>query len=785
MYEITETLDIASKIIFKNDGTHEIRNSEIMVKSQERAAKGADNLDCLNKPIKIPRVNEIKFNERATEYLRFWIEMNSKFKNSMLLTKSDFYKNLIENKYFEANIEDLIERVELFQKPEFHHLLEILKNDIQNYNNKNDLNEEKKLVLNYLLATISGIIIRQNIAHKTILESDLEKYLEDFIKDIQKWNEFKTSEIINKVKISKESSLRLEIEKATFIINNLEKSIQNSEKLLNKNFDDSLNEILKFKNNLQDENRDLIILKNDLQENLKLKKIFSGLKLASKLISVLGPKGTIIGSILQSFVQAGSHFMIFDKQENEKNSKIEAIDQVIKDYEAYIETKSAKKIKENNKNQIEKNERSIGILSDFIELKDFSSEEIKVINEQIENNQLLFSSLYEIDTKINRLQAELWNEIKDELRLVTKSLNSNSSVALSFKKWEVKEILYDFQNEISILLNSLDHNKNQILGSVSRIQNTILSMIEIYSCIVDLQKRIEDSNYIFEITRTNIRIGGDYESKLESLGKKIIENTIIDRYEQALKYFSYWSFPFYCFFNITNIYKKSYLKSFESFIDHYNELTNHMIEIVKKDGKLFQYDTYLVSRNFDRKSPYYQWTYKNFSNEITELLKGENVELFADVKESAYDAVKLITLNILIEIESSSEANETLNRLLENFEVELEHSGTSYYKFKNKVYEIKSNGKNLTLFFQYGSKSGEITNFRVFDKISKAKLSPFTSWQIRIQVNEENNENKETLMKEIAKLVKNHSEIKVSLIGKGTYVRKKLEISGDVMNCNN
>ena len=208
-----------------------------------------------------------------------------------------------------------------------------------------------------------------------------------------------------------------------------------------------------------------------------------------------------------------------------------------------------------------------------------------------------------------------------------------------------------------------------------------------------------------------------------------------------------------------------------------------MIEIVKKDGILFYHDTYLASRNFDRKSPYYQWTYTSRSNEISKLLNGESVEFFADAKESIFDAVKLITVNLIIEIESSPEANETLNKLLENFEVELEHSGTSNYKFKNKIYEIKSTGKNLTLFFQYGSKSEEILNFRVFDKISKAKLSPFTWWRINMQVNEENNENKDIILKEISSLTKNHPYVKVLLIGKGTYVRKKLEFSGDVLNC--
>ena len=307
------------------------------------------------------KVNEIKFYERGTEYLRFSIELDTKYKYGKLFAMSDFYKNLLENKYFEANIEDLIERVELFKKPEYHHLLESLIHIIQNYNNKNNPTEEDKLVLNYLLATISGIIIRKNIATQTTLESDLEKYLEDLVKDIQKWKGFKTSEIIHKIKTSREKSLKIEIEKASLIINKLEKSIESSEKILNKNFDDSLKEILKIKNSLLEEDKNLVKSKDDLQNNLKLKKFFSGLKIASKLLSVLGPKGAIIGSVAHAALEIGSQLMVDEsKKKSDINSKIEVIEQIVKDYETYTEEKNRKmskqkeKLKEKNKNNIEK-----------------------------------------------------------------------------------------------------------------------------------------------------------------------------------------------------------------------------------------------------------------------------------------------------------------------------------------------------------------------------------------------------------------------------------------------
>ena len=296
LYEVIETHGL-TQVFSRITGDDENLIHEIQIKSTQKAQNGAENSACLSMPKLMPKVNEIKFYERGTEYLRFSIELDTKYKYGKLFAMSDFYKNLLENKYFEANIEDLIERVELFKKPEYHHLLESLIHIIQNYNNKNNPTEEDKLVLNYLLATISGIIIRKNIATQTTLESDLEKYLEDLVKDIQKWKGFKTSEIIHKIKTSREKSLKIEIEKASLIINKLEKSIESSEKILNKNFDDSLKEILKIKNSLLEEDKNLVKSKDDLQNNLKLKKFFSGLKIASKLLSVLGPKGAIIGSV--------------------------------------------------------------------------------------------------------------------------------------------------------------------------------------------------------------------------------------------------------------------------------------------------------------------------------------------------------------------------------------------------------------------------------------------------------------------------------------------------------
>jgi hypothetical protein len=128
-------------------------------------------------------------------------------------------------------------------------------------------------------------------------------------------------------------------------------------------------------------------------------------------------------------------------------------------------------------------------------------------------------------------------------------------------------------------------------------------------------------------------------------------------------------------------------------------------------------------------------------------------------------------------------ANETLNKLLKNFFVELTHSGISNYKFKNYYYVINLNynsAEKLLLRYQYGSTSSENSN-ESYKKLAdnKAMLSPYTFWDIKIkQIKTGNN-----ILNEIAKIALENDEIIVYLCGKGSFISKDLKSTNSSMVC--
>ena len=70
------------------------------------------------------------------------------------------------------------------------------------------------------------------------------------------------------------------------------------------------------------------------------------------------------------------------------------------------------------------------------------------------------------------------------------SLNDNSFAALDFKKWEIKRHLDDYRNDILRMIGMFDE-KVEIHNTISRTENSITTVIEIFSQIETYKQRIE------------------------------------------------------------------------------------------------------------------------------------------------------------------------------------------------------------------------------------------------------------------------------------------------------
>ena len=106
--------------------------------------------------------------------------------------------------------------------------------------------------------------------------------------------------------------------------------------------------------------------------------------------------------------------------------------------------------------------------------------------------------------------------------------------------------------------------------------------------------------------------------------------------------------------------------------------------------------------------------------------------------------------------------------------MKLTHPGVSNYKFKGRNYAVNFNvndGEKLFLKYQYGNITRENSNDS-FRKLAANRpvLSPFTSWDIRLEPIFKSEADSRKLVNQIAELISDKEQIMVYLIGNGQYV---------------
>lgn len=248
---------------------------------------------------------------------------------------------------------------------------------------------------------------------------------------------------------------------------------------------------------------------------------------------------------------------------------------------------------------------------------------------------------------------------------------------------------------------------------------------------------------------------------------------IDERFEQSIEAFKYWSFPFYCKFVQDSILNQTF-NNVDSKLVAYSTHVSKFLNDVRRSGFMINpsVDNLVNYRLFDRDMPFFKWSSKQYPYEIKQLLSGEMTTLYADIEFSHFNVIKFCTLNVLIE-ENDASVNKTLNELLNEFYIELIHSGDSDYKYLEKTYEISMNYQSyekLYVKYQYGSKININANgsYKKLEGNKQGVLSPYTLWQFKLKATKPQDENQ--LLERINSLLHSGIEIRLVLYGYGQYV---------------
>jgi hypothetical protein len=809
-------------------------------------------------------VKKLQKYDRQTEYLLFISKFNEKFNYTSLLDRHSL-KSIMELRTSKPRVDMILNRVQTVTSLSNKNLLDHLKQELLSLYKNEAYNEEEKKVLKYSLAVVISSINRLFYREQEMLVVNFKSYLDITIAHIGKWTSLAKLSVRDAYKTNYENNLKKKIDQANYLINVLNNEIKAKNEKIKSSIADSLTEIKKLRNSTLEEKQLLEENRRKLQRSLAMKKFFGVMSIAAQTLSFLGPKGALVGSMINTgtsiagnlinnqmktvtVAPATNAFINNYKDHLEKQNKVN-FDKMTKDIEVlekrdevqfkrkplkeqsieikidnlsdspqkyalkmrYLEYQSfeigsndnQKKIENENKmkeaeKQLKAENEKVGkttenlkkvstaldtarVVNDVYRDVAASQDEISEIENQIANNAQALNALYDMENKINEYQRTLFKESQKELNEFKDTLKSNSLPMLTHSRWKIKEMLEEIKKSILDLVGGFPNQKFEIENTIARLENSFSTMVEIYSHNERYSEQIEFATFISDITNPeiNVNVPIEHQSKVNEIEKTILSNVIAERYEQALEAFKYWAFPFFCAYtNGINIYDSDSSSSIDERVKGYVESLNKLRDKFNNYEAVLipSIHNYIQNEHFKGDNSFYKWTSSMFPFEFKQLLSGEMVTFYADIKQSRFDAIKFCKIDLVIDIKSTNaNSSQLLNNLLIEFYVELTHSGVSYYKYLNDVYVINLNynsGEQLLLRYPYGfaGNHGTASPNESYKRLAVniPVLSPYTFWQIKLVPI--NSIKKEQLLRDIKNLISATDDIVVSLDGYGQYI---------------
>lgn len=726
-------------------------------------------------------VDDATLYKLATDYLFILTKFQtSTHLNTRYFKNTNFIELLLKTFDYGTKITDLLRRIDLLNNDHYRHLLPLVKNNAFKLNIRlSTPNNNEKVVVNYILAFISSIIAKDAYKHEFVI--DIESFLIRSIEEMKEMNDVKNEQYRDAYQREYVNDLKKRIENSGNLIELLINDIQTNEHQMNNDIKQAENEILKLR---EEKNRNETEMRQKM-ESLKRKKwrksILGVVKTGSNLLNFLGPKGMIISSILNMAVDVTDNlFDTFDSKkrfkrdddEDKKNpDKIETIGKTFSDgFETYKAYKEVDKEMDELLETMEKNQEAI---------------------DELNNRQL----------EINQIQIEIVQEIKSAISELASNA-SKSHAQLDYQKYKIKKTLDSLRVKINKILKLFDDSKNELINTLTRYDNAISTMIDIYSRIENTKDHIEFVGYLSVINNPRGFTEGldfssnKYTNEIIKLESKIRENILKEIYSKAMQAFRYWSFPFNCFYLEKIKLPKTGTNDINNLIKENLNTLNSLLTFVQKDKMSInaKIDNYILTSHFSPRYPFYKWSFNESQFEIQSLFNPNSYKAtfptFLDTNQiTSLNALKFSSIYILIEAHSSQAKNETLNRILSDFRVELKYVGYSFYKFRSNTFVIPMDSienEDIILGFNYGCTISKCYNLnQSFLKFTngKAILSPFTTWEISlIPFEYMSNNEKKKLSQELKSVLKDDlSDITLKLCGVGQFINRKYDQIN--MNC--
>lgn len=417
----------------------------------------------------------------------------------------------------------------------------------------------------------------------------------------------------------------------------------------------------------------------------------------------------------------------------------------------------------------------------------------------LEDARRATEDLTETENKFNTKLLPLLKPTIEYLRNISKALYNGQSIEISHlmvTKWEVNSKLNELK-AILLPIQSAVKDLKFMSDALNKLLDAFVMSIELYELIQKYVETQQIADYIATVNSASlapIQITDPmYTQFAANFDIKVLENTIGKMVNNAVFAFKQWVFPFAVFYSIPKINRmtKDYLRNPHNRTEITEILANdaeQQIQRLKHDLQLYKVstiggqDNFIFETNFSSghktSRPFYTWNVSDYQMEISKLLKGEEVTLYADVHRyglNGRDAVKFKQIEIYFGLTNASKAEQaTFDATIEYFGVSMTHTGISKYRFQNSYYNMIGAPQTIVYSFERDSDGNRLETNIIYEKFKKGDylLSPFTQWKLKLRLRNlvRLRTKKDLIAVGWEDLAKFASKLNVELVGIGTYV---------------
>lgn len=392
--------------------------------------------------------------------------------------------------------------------------------------------------------------------------------------------------------------------------------------------------------------------------------------------------------------------------------------------------------------------------------------------------------LQEFQSEIYRTMLPMIKNMKETMEDLENNSGGKSHVALDVSKWQVQSKLRDMKLDLKRYTDG--YTVQEDLGRlVDKLDETMTTLINVFDRIQSYQEQEEFADYIADIQTASADDPFIKDVVLRQAVfdvKRIIStNILLGQYVSATSGFKQYVFPFVVY------YLEAYKLPPELEVDDkLTQLTTtavrqleglkekiHLTNITTTDNDAVINTDHFNSEMASTK-PFYVWENQPNYQAITKLLAGQQIALLADIDSGLrINAVKFNFVQIHLKIDNATE-QATLDEVLKKFDVQIVHTGNSYYRCDSNMYVITSPRQDIRYSFENGKDGNPVRKNLVYDKIRRGDLmlSPYTMWTI--QLNKVNGN--------FDDLIPYVDLVDLELVGEGQYVNQNVSVCSAELN---